>query len=113
MRGLNATLDWYSDELVLSNDPNSTEVATIRGSFGETIIISWDCWISSPGPAKRIVVDPGEITFTVTCEGLNSSQRSTFTIVAEAGHQYKATMGWSSLNIKDLTAGKVVAKSKN
>ena len=65
MRGMNQAFDSYDDELILSANPNSSELATIEGSFGETIIVSWDCWISSPGPAKRIVVDPGNITFTV------------------------------------------------
>lgn len=116
MRLESAAFSNYEPERILSDKPNPDEVAIIQGSFGEIpMVLSWDCWISSPGPAKRIVVDPGEISFTVTCDEFwTSSPESTrFSILAEAGHRYQTDMGWSVLRIRDETTGETVAESSD
>jgi len=114
MAGLNQALDWYEDEVDLSTVEGAENVAIIRGSMGETVVWSWDCWIAHPANAKRVIVDPGNIDITVACDysGLSDgSYEDSFTFNVIAGHTYKATTGISScIRIRDVEANEVIAE---
>ena len=114
MTALNRAFDMYEDEVDLSTVEGIENAAVVRGSMGETVVWTWDCWITQPARAKRVIVDPGAVYVTVDCEygGLSKGNyQDSFTIDAIAGHTYKATTGMSScIKIRDLEARKVIAE---
>ena len=115
LTSLNRAFDTYEDEVDLSTVEDVESAAVLRGSMGETLFWSWDCWIEYPARAKHVIVDPGFIDITVDCEygGLSHGwyQTSFVNIDVIAGHTYKATTGFSScIRLRDVESKKFVGE---
>ena len=103
----------YEDEVDISTVPNAENVAVISTSMGTVVLVSWDCWISHPVNAKRVIIDPGYVSINISCDspgdGQGPSSRGYY-FEAIAGHTYKHSVDWSCRRIVDTTDDQTIVE---
>jgi hypothetical protein len=107
---LNRASSSYEDEVDVSTVEGKENVAVIRGSTGTILLVSWDCWISNPVETKQLIVDPGIVSITFSCDAtLNPVKSLSFTFEALAGHTYRYKVFSDCEGIVDANTGEIVA----
>ena len=106
----------YEEEVDISTSPGTDNVAVISAGTGTGIVFSWDCWISHPVSATRVIIDPGYISINVscdfTCDGAGPrSAGSYFEVIA--GHTYKHSIGQSCRRITDTNNDQIIIEDCN
>lgn len=112
----NRALGWYAEEADVSQPHDGDRAASVAGRRGSLLLWSWDCWMTYPVRASRLIVSPGPVTIRVVCEvdGVTEALFSeTLAFEAEPGGRYDAGSALSGcLVVRDLRDRRRVARSE-